>query len=95
MPIAILEAMATKCAIISSPVGHIPHIIKNRNGILVEPHSKEDLYNAICNLYNNPDLVNSMKKQNYQDIQDYSWENNIDKIAEAYYEMLGGNYDKD
>ena len=95
MPIAILEAMATKCAIISSPVGHIPHIIKNRNGILIEPHSKEDLYNAICNLYNNPALVNSMKKQNYQDIQDYSWENNIDKIAEGYYEMLGGNYDKD
>lgn len=56
IPISILEAMSYNQAIISTPVGGIPEIVKNGvNGLLVTPGDKEMLYNAIIDIIKNPD----------------------------------------
>lgn len=56
IPISILEAMSYNLAIISTPVGGIPEIVKNRvNGLLVNPGDKKMLYNAIMDIIKNPD----------------------------------------
>lgn len=55
IPISILEAMSYNLAIISTPVGGIPEIVKNRvNGLLVNPGDKKMLYNAIMDTIKNP-----------------------------------------
>lgn len=56
IPISILEAMSYNLAIISTPVGGIPEIVKNGvNGFLVNPGDKEMLYNTIMETIKNPD----------------------------------------
>ena len=48
MPMSIIEAMAYKNAVISTNVGGIPQVIdNNKNGILIEPGDKKQLYNSI------------------------------------------------
>lgn len=49
LPIAILEAMSYGCAIISTPVGGIPEVVKG-NGILVEPGNVEEIAAAIAQM---------------------------------------------
>ena len=46
LPISILEAMSYGCAIISTPVGGIPEVVKE-NGILVQPGDVEGIAAAI------------------------------------------------
>ena len=46
LPISILEAMSYGCAIISTPVGGIPEVVKE-NGILVQPGDVEGIATAI------------------------------------------------
>ena len=46
LPISILEAMSYGCAIISTPVGGIPEVVKD-NGILVQPGDVEGIAAAI------------------------------------------------
>ena len=46
LPISILEAMSYGCAILSTPVGGIPEVVKD-NGILVEPGDVRGIADAI------------------------------------------------
>jgi Glycosyltransferase len=41
LPISILEAMSHGCAIVSTPVGGIPEVVSDANGLLVEPGDSE------------------------------------------------------
>ena len=47
LPISILEAMSYGCAIISTPVGGIPEVVKD-NGVLVQPGDIEGIAAAIA-----------------------------------------------
>ena len=50
LPIAILEAMSYGCAIISTPVGGIPEVVDETNGILVDPGNHDQIFNAISTM---------------------------------------------
>ena len=47
LPVSILEAMSYGCAIISTPVGGIPEVVRE-NGILVRPGDVEGIAAAIA-----------------------------------------------
>ena len=47
LPISILEAMSYKMPIISTPVGGIPEVVDNSNGILVTPGNDEEIFAAM------------------------------------------------
>lgn len=49
LPISILEAMSYGCAILSTPVGGIPEIVRD-NGILVEPGNIQGIADTIFEL---------------------------------------------
>ena len=54
LPISILEAMTYKLPIISTNVGGIPEVLKDKvNGLLIEPGSKKELKNALEFVINN------------------------------------------
>lgn len=63
MPMAILEAMAAKVAVIATRVGAIPHIIlPERTGLLVEPGDVVGLREAICRLLQDASSRQSLGK---------------------------------
>src|SRR5690606_5118302 len=94
MPISILEAMASGCAIITTPVGTITEVVKdNINGIIINPKSESQLAGAICKLHLDKKLLHTIQFQNRLDIVKYSWENQSEKIASFYSLIMGERFD--
>ena len=56
LPMAILEAMASGKAIISTYVGAIPEVVKDENGFLIKPGDINGLINAMDACFNNKKL---------------------------------------
>ena len=59
-------------AIISTPVGGIPEIVKNGvNGHLVKPGDRSELYNIILNVIDNIDNRLEMGEESYKFVKSY------------------------
>ena len=57
-----LEALACGTPVIGSNVGGIPEYINNDNGYLFDPNKPKDLSRIIGSLIDNPDIIESLKK---------------------------------
>lgn len=90
LPIAMLEAMASKLPIIATAVGAIPEIIKdNRNGYLIAPGDYEGLAEKILILVKDKELRKWMGENNLRKIhQEYDMKNMNKKILKIYKNML-------
>lgn len=64
LPISIIEAMISGNAIITTNYKYLPDLVKEQNGILVEPKDLEQLVSAIESLIINQDRLASIKKFN-------------------------------
>lgn len=84
MPISILEAMATSCGIITTPVGAIPEILNNNNAELIPPRDVLALKVAIERLLTNIDRLNSMKSINYKESDKYDDKHHISSLCALY-----------
>ncbi len=80
--ISLLEAMASRKAIIATYVGGNPYIIKhNVNGLLIPPDDPKSLANAIIRLLNNRTLRDQLGLNARVSVErDF----NLDKMADAY-----------
>lgn len=87
MPLVILEALATGCAIISTKVGATPEILDENNVIWTETKSYNDIEVAIRKLYNTPEILKKMQKMNLNESFNYTLENNIIKLCKIYSEL--------
>lgn len=66
--LSLLEAMASKCAVVCSNVGGLTNIvIDGYNGLMINP-VKEDLYAAIKKLVENPDLRNTLSERAFDTV---------------------------
>jgi len=78
---SILEAMASKCAIVASAVGGTPHIIEHmRTGLLFDVDSLRELYDAVLSLYLKKDLRKQISKQAFIAVQQFS----VQSMAQHY-----------
>ncbi len=85
LPMAILEGMACGKAIISTNVGAIPEVVKEANGIIIEPGDIKSLEAAIIKLSLNDEIINEMSKNNIEKINNsYSVEIMHEKIRKVY-----------
>jgi L-malate glycosyltransferase len=61
LPVALLEAMAMKCAPVCTAVGGIPELIRDgENGLLTEPERPEQLAKAVGDLLADPKRIASL-----------------------------------
>lgn len=88
MPMTILEAMATKVAVIATSVGGVPGVIKNEvNGLLLKPGEPESLSLAILGLLKDTDRRKALSQQAFKDVNEkYSQQ----RMAENYKNLYQG-----
>jgi len=84
--IAILEAMASRKAVIASRVGGVPEIIRHmENGLLVDAESPQELARAVVLLLQDNELRDSLAQAGYETVRSrFTWEKVVDKYLDAY-----------
>lgn len=64
-PIAVLEAMDAGMAVVSTPVGAIPEVVKKgENGFLVDSQEPRAFYEAVTRLIENREMLKRIQKNN-------------------------------
>jgi len=88
-PVVILEAMASGLAIITTRVGGLPEIIKNKeNGFLVEPKNPEEIAERILLLLEDDALREEISRNNLKIVGEYTWEGVVGRLERVYREHL-------
>lgn len=89
LPMAILEGMACGKAIISTTVGAIPEVVKEENGILIEPGDIKKLTEAIITYCANINLTIDTGTKNMKLINEkFSMVAMHDKLKKIYLDMV-------
>ena len=87
-PVAILEAMALGKPVIASSRGGIPEVVQDgRNGVLIEPFSRQ-IANAILYLHGNADIRREISRNNLQDVARFDWNIITDRYIDTYRQVL-------
>lgn len=84
MPLVILEALATGCAIISTRVGGTPEILSDDNVKWVEIADPAAIKNAVLSFVADNKMLNKMKNNNRNLGKEYTLETNIWKLCEVF-----------
>lgn len=92
LPMVLLESMSYKNAIISTGVGGIPDLIKNKyNGILIKPGNVDELQEAIITLFKNKKLLDKLQNNAFKTIMNkYDWEKGSIYIDKFYKKVING-----
>lgn len=86
-----LEAMACGCAVIAADVDSLPEFIDNRvNGLLFEPHDSGSLAGALCELFNDKSLRETIIKNGVESAQNFSVAKMAEEHLALYCEILSG-----
>ncbi len=80
------EAMACKCAVVTTTVGAIPeYSIHENTAIHVTPNKPQEMYNAVINLLNNKNKIKMLAENAYIDIRKkLDWNNSVTKMEELF-----------
>lgn len=89
LPISILEALAYGMPVISTPVGGIPEVVKNgRNGILVEPGNKEEIWAALKHYLDNPACIDTEGKESIKIVEPFTPNYVLAHLKKIYEEVI-------
>ena len=85
-PMTILEALAAGKAVVASSVGQIPHVIHDHEtGLLVQPGSRQQLTDAIVELFRSPQVKDRLSLQGQHLVdQEFTAEVMAKKYLEQY-----------
>ncbi|MDP3732371.1 MAG: glycosyltransferase family 4 protein [Candidatus Omnitrophota bacterium] len=91
LPVVILEAMAAKKAVITTPVGGNPEIVIDKEtGTLILPEDSERLAEAIIYHLENPELSKRMGEKGQERVKKYfSLAQMLNKVMDIYKIVLG------
>ncbi|MDO3695139.1 glycosyltransferase family 4 protein [Wenyingzhuangia sp. chi5] len=74
-PVSLIETMALGLPIVSTNVGGIPYLIKDKEeAFLVNPNDVEQMTNAIINLLNDKNLANKFSLKGRKKAENMDWE---------------------
>jgi len=89
LPMAMLEAMASRVPVIVTAVGEIPRVIKNEeNGILIETRNSKDLANKIFYILENEKIRSNIKEQGFITVKNSHSKELMTKSYTAMYDTL-------
>ena len=90
MPMSVLEAMSWGLPIISTTVGGIPQLVKQKiNGYLIEPGDIDGFADRLKELLSNDTLRQTMGEQSLRFIKEYySFDGHLQKIMSIYRQIL-------
>lgn len=84
LPISILEAMSYGLPILSTPVGGIPEVVDETNGILFTPGDKKEMADAIKSIVGNPQIGKSKGSASREKAVRYYPDNVASELIEIY-----------
>jgi len=88
-PFVLLEAMASGRPIVTTKIGAIPEIIKNKyNGLLVSPKQPEKLADAVIKLLNDQKFALNLGKNAQKSVKIFDWDNVSKKVLKIYEENM-------
>ena len=88
LPMSVLEGMASGKTIISTPVGAIPEVVKENNGILIQPGDVHALAKALVKCSSDVEMIRQMSVANMEKIsQEFSVKKMHDVLSQ-YYESV-------
>lgn len=88
LPISILEAMSYGMPVISTPVGGIPEVVSDKNGILVTPGNEKEIVNAMLFFVNNRKEVTQRGKVSEKIVSEYLPDYVMSHLRQIYTHLL-------
>jgi glycosyltransferase involved in cell wall biosynthesis len=89
LPISILEAMSYHMPIISTAIGGIPELVKEkRNGLLCQPGEKKELKKSMLFFIENRELIKTYGEQSAIIVEKYYRENVMKDLHNLYCKIL-------
>ena len=88
LPISILEAMSYGMPIISTPVGGIPEVVDENNGILVTPGNDKEIFKAIRHYVDNINDISLHGKESLKRAETYLPDHVLNHLKQIYETIL-------
>lgn len=90
LPLALLEAQATKVVVLAAPTAGIPEVvIDGETGFLVGAKDSSGYADCLSKLLLNPTLYSSVTEKAYTKIvEEYNWKSYCEKIQNVYEQLL-------
>ena len=89
LPMAALEAMASRLPVVASGVGEVPSLVGRESGMLVEPNNPAELKRCLIHLIENPTIARIMGEKGYRWVKSrFSADRMALKYREIYREVI-------
>lgn len=88
VPMVILEAFAYGVAVVATCVGGIPDVVNEKNGILIHPGDRDELFAVLKNLCENPQQIVALQSASKAEAQKYSVQRVALSLENLYNELL-------
>lgn len=77
-----MEAMACKCAVVTTNVGAVPEFaVANETAIVVPPRDSNSLFMGISRLLENPAECSNIAKNGHDYVMQFTWDRSVKKFA--------------